>query len=111
VLYGSVARWLAVPVCLLRAKHFSLPPPTHPPTHPQPNSLSLDPPHRGGCLQEAREAQAAAEAKAAEAAKVGAARRLREAEGRVESLEGTLAELRGELERQVGRGLGFCAFR
>ena len=83
----------------------------HPPTHPQPNSLSLDPPHRGGCLQEAREAQAAAEAKAAEAAKVGAARRLREAEGRVESLEGTLAELRGELERQVGRGLGFCAFR
>ena len=54
------------------------------------------------CLQEAREAQAAAEGKAAEVVKVGAARRLREVEGRAEALEGTLAELRTELERQVG---------
>lgn len=57
--------------------------------------------------QESRAALAAAEARAAEAAKAGAARRLKEAEARVETLEGTLAELRAELERQVGgRGLG-----
>lgn len=52
--------------------------------------------------QEARAAQAEAEARAAEAAKLGAARRLKEAEARAESLEGLAGELRTELERQVG---------
>lgn len=55
----------------------------------------------GRPAQEARAAQAAAEKQAAEAAKAGAARRLKDAESRAEALEGSLAELRGELERQV----------
>lgn len=53
-------------------------------------------------LQEARAAQAEAESRAAEAAKLGAARRLKEAEARAESLEELAGELRAELERQVG---------
>lgn len=52
-------------------------------------------------LEEARAAAAAVDARAAEAAKAGAVRRLKDAEARAEALEGTLAELRGELERQV----------
>lgn len=52
--------------------------------------------------QEARAGQAEAESRAAEAAKLGAARRLKEAEARAESLEGLAGELRAELERQVG---------
>lgn len=67
-------------------------------------------PHLLSCpflpMQEARAAQAAAEKQAAEAAKAGAARRLKEAEARAETLEGSLAELRGELERQVGAPAG-----
>lgn len=56
--------------------------------------------------QESRAALAAAEARAAETAKAGAARRLKDAEARVEALEGTVGELRAELERQVGKRLG-----
>ena len=71
----------------------------------------LQPPNRSlqtsfRILQEEREARAAAEGKAAEAARVGVTRRLKEAEARVESLEGMLAELRAELERQVGSQAG-----
>ena len=49
--------------------------------------------------------QVAAENKALDAAKQGAAKKLRDSEARVEALEATVAELRDELERQVGGSL------
>ncbi len=52
-------------------------------------------------LQEARASQASAEQRATNSLKAGAARKLKEAEARVEALEGVVAELRGELENQV----------
>jgi hypothetical protein len=62
-------------------------------------------------------AQVAAENRALEAAKQGAAKKLKDAEARVDVLEGTVAELRDELERQVGAGetrrilrIRFCMF-
>lgn len=54
--------------------------------------------------------QISAEQRAADAAKQGAARRLKESEARVEALEASVAELRDELERQVGAGCFFLSF-
>ena len=62
--------------------------------------LSSERQHFERRLGEARTAAAVAEKKAEEAIKAGAARKLRDAEARVEALEATVEQLRDELERK-----------
>lgn len=62
--------------------------------------LAAERQHHERLMNEARTAQVVAEGKAETAMKAGLAKKLRDSESRAEALEVTVADLRGELERQ-----------